>query len=55
MVSATGTPGTTPAAPASRPPEDRRPPDRDDDRDRYDDRGRKRKKRGFLDDLFDFD
>ena len=29
-------------------------PARDDDR-RYDDRGRKRKKRGFLDDLFDFD
>ena len=50
---------TPPPAPAYSPPDDRdRRDDRaryDDDRDRYDDRGRKRKKRGFLDDLFDFD
>ena len=56
--------GAAPAAPAYSPPDDRdRRADRDryedrdryDDRDRSDDRGRKRKKRGFLDDLFDFD
>ena len=47
-----------PAAPAPSAPDTRyddrgRGPERYDDR--YDDRGRKRKKRGFLDDLFDFD
>ena len=53
---------TTYAAPPSsyQPPDDRRRDDRydddrrDDDRGDYD-RGRKRRKRGFLDDLFDFD
>ena len=38
--------------------DDRRRDDRYGDRDRYDDdrsSGRKRKRRGFLDDLFDFD
>jgi Zn-finger nucleic acid-binding protein len=49
------------ASPAYSAPDDRRRDDRDDrdDRDRYDDRyedrGRRRKKRSFLDDLFDFD
>jgi Zn-finger nucleic acid-binding protein len=47
-----------PAAPVPSAPDPRyddrsRPPERYDDR--HDDRGRKRKKRGFLDDLFDFD
>jgi Zn-finger nucleic acid-binding protein len=44
----------TPPAPAYTAPDDRR---RDDDRfdPRGDDRGRKRRKRSFLDDLFDFD
>ena len=54
---------SAPTAPTYSGPEDRRPDDRyerryDDDRDddRYDSRsGRKRKKRSFLDDLFDFD
>ena len=50
---------TPPPAPAYSPPADRDRRDDsaryDDDRDRYDDRGRKRKKRSFLDDLFDFD
>ena len=47
-----------PPAPAYSPPDDRDRRDdrgRYDDRDRDDDRRRKRKKRGFLDDLFDFD
>jgi Zn-finger nucleic acid-binding protein len=53
---------STPQPAAYAPPDDRRPDDRRyddrDDRDRYDDRSgdrRKRKKRSFLDDLFDFD
>ena len=49
---------TPPPAPAYSPPDDRDRRDdrgRYDDRDRSDDRGRKRKKRSFLDDLFDFD
>jgi Zn-finger nucleic acid-binding protein len=52
---------SSPAAPAYSAPDERRRDDRDNERydddrhERYDERGRKRKKRSFLDDLFDFD